>query len=247
MNPALEVRDLSASYDGDTLAIDSLSFSIPVGSLTAIVGPNGSGKSTTVKSIMGVIEPVSGEIKINGNPLTSASELVYVPQRSEIDWDFPLTVEDVVKQGLYPRLGLWKRPKKSDLEFVEQSMSDLGVIELRNRQIGELSGGQQQRTFLARALVQRGKIILMDEPFQGVDATTERAIVDLLHSLQSQGSTVVLVHHDISTVPQYFDHVLLLNRTVVAFGPTDTTFTRSNLQRTYGGRMAVFEDGSMLI
>ncbi len=243
---ALVVRDLTVTY-GDKPVVDRMTFTIAPGRLVGIVGPNGAGKTTMIKAIMGALPIVSGEIEVLGQRGRQAlRELVYVPQRASVDWDFPLTVRDVVMQGRYGSLGLLKRVTGADRDRVAAALDKVGITALADRQIGELSGGQQQRVFLARALAQDGKVFLMDEPFQGVDAATETAIIEVLRTLREQGSTVLVVHHDLSTVSDYFDEMLLLNVQLIAHGPTSEVFTAETLQRAYGGRLAVFGD-SMVV
>ncbi len=246
---ALQVEGLSVAYAGASdWAVKDVSFALPAGSLCAIVGPNGSGKSTTLKAIVGAIEHQKGTITVLGKDARQGrKEVIYVPQRSEVDWDFPLTVRDIAKQGLYGELGLLRRPSKAQLERVDAALEELGITKLADRQIGELSGGQQQRAFLARAVVQHGEILMMDEPFQGVDAATETSIIELLRDRKARGKTMILVHHDLSTVSDYFDHVLLLNSEQIAFGPTEDVYTVDNLQEAYGGRLAIFGEGRAAI
>lgn len=237
---ALEVRDLVITYDRH-VAVDALSFDVPQGCIMAIVGPNGSGKTTTLKGIVGAIRPRSGVVRI-APEIQKRRGLVYVPQRASVDWDFPLRVRDVVEQGRAVRAGLFGRLGPADREAVDRAMAEVGISDLAQRQIGELSGGQQQRTFLARALAQEGDLYIMDEPFQGVDAATEHAIVDVLGRVKDAGRTVLVVHHDLATVRAYFDRVLLMNRRAVACGPTQEVFHRRNLQLAYDGRLVQFDD-----
>ncbi len=241
-DPVVEVQQLNLSYD-DTPALSDVSFSLPAASLVGIVGPNGAGKSTLVKAIVGSKKPDSGTIRLFGKAANKGrSELTYVPQRGAVDWDFPITAEQVVWQGRYQSAGLLGRFKKEDRQAVADALEAVSISDLANRQIGALSGGQRQRVFLARALAQGGQLFVLDEPFAGVDAATESAIVDVLRSLRDQGKTVLVVHHDLSTVGEYFDHVVLLNRRLVACGPTAEAFTADQVQETYGGRVAIFAD-----
>jgi manganese/zinc/iron transport system ATP- binding protein len=211
---------------------------VPPGVLMAIVGPNGAGKSTLIKAILGLIKPVAGQTLIYGKPYVEQRRLVgYVPQRGSVDWDFPTSVLDVVMMGRYGHLGWIRRPGRAERESALEALQKVGMAQFAGRQISQLSGGQQQRTFLARALVQDAQVYFMDEPFQGVDATTERAIVDLLKELRGQGKSVIVVHHDLQTVPEYFDWALLLNVSRIAAGPVGKVFTEENLRRTYGGRI----------
>jgi manganese/zinc/iron transport system ATP- binding protein len=235
--PAIEVRDLTVAYRDKPVLWD-VDLDVPVGVLMAIVGPNGAGKTTLIKAILGLLEPAAGQVLINGETYREQRRSVaYVPQRGSVDWDFPTSVLDVVMMGLYGRLGWLRRPGTEDRRQAMAALDKVGMAEFADRQISQLSGGQQQRVFLARALVQNASIYLMDEPFQGVDATTEKAIVQLLQDLRASGSTVAVVHHDLQTVPEYFDWVLLLNVRRIAAGPVDEVFTEENLRATYGGRV----------
>ena len=237
--PSVEVHDLTVAYRTQPVLWD-VDLRLPEGQLIAIVGPNGAGKSTLLKTILGLVSPVTGWVQIFGEPYARRRSWVgYVPQRESVDWDFPTSALDVVTMGLYGQIGWLRRPGKAHRETALACLEKVGMRELAKRQISQLSGGQQQRVFLARALAQDARLYLMDEPFAGVDATTERAILTLLKELRSTGRTVVAVHHDLQTVAEYFDHVVLLNLRLVAAGPVDTTFTAENLQRTYGGRLTV--------
>ncbi|MEM8933807.1 MAG: metal ABC transporter ATP-binding protein [Acidobacteriota bacterium] len=237
--PAVEVHDLTVAYHTQPVLWD-VDLTLPEGELIAIVGPNGAGKSTLLKTILGLVQPITGWVRIHGDSYRRHRSWVgYVPQRESVDWDFPTSALDVVTMGLYGQLGWFRRPGSSERERALACLDHVGIRDLADRQISQLSGGQQQRVFLARALAQEARLYFMDEPFAGVDATTERAILGLLQELRSQGKTVVAVHHDLHTVAQYFDHVVLLNMRLVAAGPVDTTFTEENLQRTYGGRLTV--------
>jgi manganese/zinc/iron transport system ATP- binding protein len=235
--PALSVRDLTVAYQGRP-ALWSVDYDTPASGLVAIVGPNGAGKSTFIKACLGLVPALSGDVKMFGEPLSRARDRVgYVPQRGSVDWDFPVSALDVVAMGRYGHVGVGRRLSRSDREAAMAALSQVGLTELAQRQIGELSGGQQQRVFLARALAQDSQLYFMDEPFAGVDAVTERAILELLRKLDNENRTVVCVHHDLQTVSDYFDHVLLLNRTKVAAGPVATTLTPENIARAYGGRL----------
>lgn len=236
--PAVNVTDLTVAYEEKPVLWD-IDMQVPPGVLMAIVGPNGAGKTTLIKSILGLIEPVAGQVQIYGASYDDQRRLVgYVPQRGSVDWDFPTSVLDVVMMGRYGSLGWFRRPGREEREAAMAALEKVGMAKYAERQISQLSGGQQQRTFLARALVQDALIYFMDEPFQGVDATTERAIVTLLKELRAAGKTVVVVHHDLQTVPEYFDWVMLLNVRNIASGPVGVVFTEDNLRRTYGGRIA---------
>jgi manganese/zinc/iron transport system ATP- binding protein len=238
-SPALEVHDLTVAYARKPVLWD-VDFTVPGGNLIAVIGPNGAGKSTLLKSVMGLLPVASGWIKIYGQPVDTQRKLIgYVPQRESVDWDFPTDALDVVLMGTYGKLGWFKKPGKAEKELAMNCLDQLGMASFANRQISQLSGGQQQRVFLARALAQQAQIYFMDEPFAGVDAATENAIVTLLRELKEQGKTVFVVHHDLETVREYFDHVVLLNMRVIASGPTETTFTHENLQKTYGGKLTV--------
>jgi manganese/zinc/iron transport system ATP- binding protein len=211
----------------------------------AIVGPNGAGKTTLIKSILGLIRPVAGHVQVLGGPYRQRRESVaYVPQRGSVDWDFPTNVLDVVEMGRYGALGWIRRPGKPERERALDALRKVGMEAFAGRQISQLSGGQQQRVFLARALAQDADIYLMDEPFQGVDATTERAIVDILRELRATGKTVIAVHHDLQTVSEYFDWVTLLNVRLIASGPVIDVFTEENLRLTYGGMAAILREGN---
>jgi manganese/zinc/iron transport system ATP- binding protein len=221
----------------------NVDLAVPAGKLVGIIGPNGAGKSTLIKSIMGLLPLSSGWVQIFGKPVNQQRDKVgYVPQRESVDWTFPVTAMDVVLMGRYGALPWWKRIGRSDKEYARQCLDKVGMAPYATRQISNLSGGQQQRVFLARALAQQSQIYLMDEPFAGVDAATESAIVKLLQDLRAGGKTVLVVHHDLQTVQQYFDMVILLNMRLVAFGDTETVFTQEILQKTYGGRLTVLTE-----
>ena len=238
--PALSVRALTVSY-GDRPVLRSVSFDVPRGKLVGIVGPNGAGKSTLLKAMLGLIEPNGGSVRVYGKPVGEArAEVAYVPQTEAVDWDFPVTVFDVVLMGRYGRLGLFGRPKAVDRRAALRALSQVSMGEFVNRHIRQLSGGQQKRVFIARALCQEAEILLLDEPFAGVDAATEQAIFELMDRLTGEGKTLIVVNHDLSVLDK-FDLVLLLNQQVVAFGPTDRTITDANLRRTYGGRLTLLD------
>ena len=236
--PAIEVTDLTVAYRDKPVLWD-VDLTVPPGNLMAIVGPNGAGKTTLIKAILGLVKPAAGKVLIYGQPYPQQRRLVgYVPQRGSVDWDFPTSVEDVVRMGRYGHLGWVRRPGAAERDAALEALAKVGMREFAGRQISQLSGGQQQRVFLARALAQDAQLYFMDEPFQGVDATTERAIVRLLQDLRAAGKTVVAVHHDLQTVPEYFDWVAMLNVRLIASGPVDQVFTEGNLRLTYGGRIA---------
>ena len=235
---AIQVTDLTVAYQDKPVLWD-IDLDVPPGVLLSIVGPNGAGKTTLIKAILGLVRPAAGNVLIYDKPYEAQRRIVgYVPQRGSVDWDFPTNVLDVVMMGCYGALGWIRRPGKKTRELAMQALEKVGMQAYTTRQISQLSGGQQQRVFLARALVQDATVYLMDEPFQGVDATTERAIVTLLQELRADGKTVVVVHHDLQTVTDYFDWVMLLNIRRIASGPVAEAFTPDNLRETYGGRLA---------
>jgi len=234
---AVDVRDLTVAYHEKPVLWD-IDLAVPHGVLMAVVGPNGAGKTTLIKAILGLIRPAAGEILVDGLPYERQRHRVaYVPQRGSVDWDFPTSVLDLVMMGLYGKLGWIRRPRARHRQLALDALRQVEMELFAPRQISQLSGGQQQRVFLARALVQAADIYFMDEPFQGVDAVTERSIIELLRELRSLGKTVVVVHHDLQTVPEYFDSVLLLNVRRIASGPISEVFTEDNLRATYGGRV----------
>ena len=234
---AISVTDLTVAYRERPVLWD-VDVTVPAGALMAVLGPNGAGKTTLIKAILGLIPIAAGDVRIEGKPYAEQRRLVgYVPQRGSVDWDFPTTVLDVVMMGRYGSLGWLRRPGRRERDAALAALEKVGMADFRARQISQLSGGQQQRVFLARALVQEARVYFMDEPFQGVDARTERTIVDLLKELRSQGRTVMLVHHDLQTVAEYFDCVTLLNVRRIACGPVAEVFNEENLRLTYGGRV----------
>ena len=235
---AVQAMDLTLAYQQRPVLWD-VDLEVPRGVLMAIVGPNGAGKTTLLRTVLGLLRPAAGEVLVFGRPYAEQRrQVAYVPQRGSVDWDFPTTALDVVTMGTYGGLGWVRRPSASERARATAALAHVGMQDFADRQINQLSGGQQQRVFLARALVQDANVYLMDEPFQGVDATTERAIVDLLRALRAEGKTVVAVHHDLQTVAEYFDEVMLLNVRRIAAGPVDRVFTEENLRLTYGGRVA---------
>ncbi len=240
--PPIEVSDLTVAYSHRPVLRD-INLKLPGGQLIAIIGPNGAGKSTLLKSIMGILTPAFGQVRIFGKPLEEQRGLVaYVPQRGAVDWDFPANAMDVVLMGRYGKLGVFQRPRPQDKEIARACLAKVAMERFANRQINQLSGGQQQRVFLARALAQEAGIYLMDEPFAGVDAATERSIIELLRELKTQQKTVVCVHHDLQTITTYFDHVVLVNLRLIASGSTVDTFTGENLRATYGGGLTLLTD-----
>lgn len=230
---AVEVEDLTVTY-GDLPALWDIDFTVPSGVMMAVVGPNGAGKSTLIKAIMGFIRPVAGGVRVFGRPASSMlARMAYVPQRTALDWDFPTDVLDVVMMGTYGALGWYRRPGARERELALEALDRVAMRPLGGRSIGELSGGQAQRVLLARALVQRADVYLLDEPLQGLDAPTEHAIVRVLHELRAEGKSIVAAHHNLQTVPEYFDHVFLLNQRAIAWGPVREVFTEANVRATY--------------
>lgn len=244
---AFEIHDMTVAYHRKPV-LWNIDLVIPEGKLVGIIGPNGAGKTTLIKAALGLVPLASGKVEIYGQPYVRQRNLVgYVPQRESVDWDFPVTVDDVVLMGTYGRLGWFRRPGKAEREIARICLDQVGMRAYAKRQIRQLSGGQQQRVFLARALAQHAKLYFMDEPFAGVDAATESIIIDLLQKLRDEGKTVFVVHHDLQTVRKYFDHVILLNMRLVASGSTDTTFTNENLHKTYGGRLTILDEAAEAI
>lgn len=220
-----------------------MEFEAPKNSLVAIVGPNGAGKSTFIKACLELIPRATGNVEFWGAPYKDQRSYVgYVPQRESVDWDFPISAHEVVCMGRYQKIGWLKRVSKAHKDFAEECLVKVGMQDFKKRQINQLSGGQQQRVFLARALAQEAELYFMDEPFAGVDATTEKSIIEVLRSLKAEGKTVLSVHHDLSTVREYFDEVLLMNSRLIAAGPVQSTFTEENLKRTYGGRLTLLDE-----
>lgn len=237
----LTISDLSVAYQKKPV-LRNVSFEVKEGELVGVIGPNGAGKSTLMKAALGLIPSISGEVLVYGKPYKQQRKMIgYVPQRESVDWDFPTNALDVVLMGRYGHLGWFRRPGSKDKAIALECLNKVGMADFAGRQISQLSGGQQQRVFLARALAQDAKLYFMDEPFAGVDAATEKAIITLLQELKLQGKTVIVVHHDLATVQDYFDSVLLLNVELQAFGPTAEIFTQEKLQRTYGGRLAFLD------
>ncbi len=234
----IDVTDLTVAYNEKPVLWD-IDCMIDEGILMAIVGPNGAGKSTLIKAILGLVEPAAGSVRIYGKPYEEVRKRVgYVPQRGSVDWDFPTNAIDVVTMGRYGHLGWFRRPGRKDREIALEALDKVGMGDFAGRQISKLSGGQQQRVFLARALVQEADLYLMDEPFVGVDATTERTIINLLQELRSRGKTLIVVHHDLQTLKEYFDWAMLLNVRRIALGPVDEVISEENLKLAYGGRAA---------
>jgi len=235
---AVELRDVTVTYNNGHVALHNASFRLSAGTICALVGVNGSGKSTLFKAVMGFLKPTGGSVKIAGQSVNIAQRknwVAYVPQSEEVDWSFPVSVWDVVLMGRYGYMNFLRIPRPEDKRIAMESLKRVGMFDFRNRQIGELSGGQKKRVFLARALAQCGKIMLLDEPFTGVDVKTESAIVDLLRELRQEGHIILVSTHNLGSVPDFCDQVVLINRTVLAFGPTKEIFTEENLSRTFGG------------
>ncbi|OAV43387.1 metal ABC transporter ATP-binding protein [Lewinella sp. 4G2] len=241
MATAISVADLSVSYDRKRV-LSNIFLEIEEGHRYGILGPNGSGKSTLLKSMLGLIDDYTGRVEILGKDVADVRRrVVYVPQRSEIDFTFPTTVRDVVLMGRYPHKRVFQRLNEADRKLAEEAMRELGILDLQHRQIGELSGGQQQRTFLARALAQQADILFLDEPFVGVDIPTEEKIIEVLRRLSAAGKTLMIVHHDLQAVPDYFDHVILLNQRLIGYGKTEEVFTPELLRRAFGGQLAMLQ------
>jgi manganese/iron transport system ATP-binding protein len=237
---------VTVTYRNGLTALTDASFAIPQGTITALVGVNGAGKSTLFKAIMGFVPVARGTIRLLGMPVRDALRqnlVAYVPQAEEVDWSFPVLVEDVVMMGRYGHMGFLRRPSANDRAKVDQALARVGLTDLRHRQIGELSGGQKKRVFLARALAQEGRIILLDEPFTGVDVTTEEQIITLLRALRDEGHVMLVSTHNLGSVPDFCDRTVLVKGTVLAHGPTETTFTRENLERAFGGVLRHFTLG----
>jgi len=241
MPPLLDIHDVTVAYHRKPVIWD-VDLTLDGPQLAAIVGPNGAGKSTLIKAVLGLVPMASGRVEIFGQPVAKVRQRIgYVPQRESVDWDFPVSVLDVVLMGTYGQLGWIRRPGKAERDWARHCLDKVGLAHYERQQIGQLSGGQQQRVFLARALVQKADIYFMDEPMAGVDAATERTIFQVLSELRDAGKTIIAVHHDLRTVPQYFDYVVLLNVRLVAAGPRERVFTPENLRKTYGGRLAILD------
>jgi manganese/zinc/iron transport system ATP- binding protein len=237
----LDIHDVTVAYHRKPVLWD-VDLTLDKPQLAAVVGPNGAGKSTLIKAVLGLVPMASGRVEIFGRPVAAGRKRIgYVPQRESVDWDFPVSVLDVVLMGTYGRLGWFRRPGTAERDWARQCLAKVGLAAHERQQIGQLSGGQQQRVFLARALAQQADIYFMDEPMAGVDAATERMIFQVLRELKAAGKTIIAVHHDLRTVPQYFDYVVLLNVRLVAAGPREATFTPENLRKTYGGRLALLD------
>jgi len=238
----IEIEGLSVSY-GKKRVLSNIYLTAESGNIYGVIGPNGAGKSTLFKAILGLLEPNTGKVRINGKSIRSQRKtVVYVPQRSQVDWHFPATVQDIVLMGRYPHKKILDRLNEEDYDIAHQAMVKAGIENLKTRQIGALSGGQQQRVFIARALAQEADVFLLDEPFVGVDITTEERIISILKGLAEKGKTLLVVHHDLSTVPAYFDKVILINQRLIAYGDTETTFSEENIAATYGGQLPILHE-----
>jgi manganese/zinc/iron transport system ATP- binding protein len=244
--PALQAYQLTVNYDKTPVLWD-LSFAVPAGHIVGIIGPNGAGKTTLIKTALNLITPINGNVEFFGQPLKSVRQRVaYIPQKEAVDWDFPITVLDLVLMGRYGRLGLFKWPRKADREAAKSYLDKVGMLQYANRQISQLSGGQQQRVFIARALLQEADLYFMDEPFVGIDIATEKVIMDLLHQLKSEGKTIFVVHHDLNSVESYFDWVIMLNMHLVASGKVSEVFNQETLFSAYGKSHALFGEAAKL-
>ena len=242
----ISIKGLSVSYEKKRV-LTNIFLNFKAGNLYGVIGPNGAGKSTLFKAILGLIDINAGTIKIEGEPIkTKRKKVVYVPQKSEVDWSFPATVYDIVLMGRYPHKKIFQRQNTEDYSIAMEALEEVGISDLKDRQIGALSGGQQQRVFIARALCQQAEIFLLDEPFVGVDMTTEEHIIKILKKLASQGKTLLVVHHDLSTVPEYFNKVLLLNQRKIAFGDTDVAFTAEHIAQAYSGQLPILHQIGMI-
>lgn len=243
----LDVHDVTVAYHQKPV-LWNIDLTLNEPKLVGVVGPNGAGKSTLIKAILGLVPMAHGTVTVFDQPLAKQRHRIgYVPQRESVDWDFPVTVFDVVLMGTYGQLGWFRRPGSKQKAWAKECLEKVNLADMMHRQIGQLSGGQQQRTFLARALAQQADIYFMDEPMAGVDAATESVIFSLLREMRDQGRLVIVVHHDLRTVPQYYDHVIMLNTRLIAHGATKETFTPENLRRTYGGRLSVLEEAGEAI
>ncbi len=246
MQSIISVSGLSVSYEKKRV-LTNIFLEMEAGKIYGIVGPNGAGKSTLFKAILGLVESNTGTVKVNDKKIeTQRREVVYVPQKNDVDWTFPATVFDIVLMGRYPHKKIFQRLSKADKAMAMDALEEVGMTEFRDRQIGELSGGQQQRVFLARALCQEADIFFLDEPFVGVDMLTEEKIIQILKRLAEEGKTLLVVHHDLSTVEDYFDKVVLLNQRLVAYGDTETTFTKENIAKAYGGQLPILHKTGMI-
>ncbi len=243
---AFLVEQLTVTYEKNAVLWD-LNFTVPPGKMVGIIGPNGAGKSTLFKAALGIVKPISGKVLFFGKPFKEIrSKVAYVPQRSSVDWDFPITVLDLVLMGRYPRLGLFKRFRPADKQAALNVLERVGMQDFAHRQIKQLSGGQQQRTFLARALLQEADIYLLDEPFAGIDMASEKQIIDILNQLRLEGKTLFIVHHNLATLDQYFDWVIMLNTCLIANGPVAEVFHPENVMRSYGKNVVLLDEVAKL-
>jgi manganese/iron transport system ATP-binding protein len=241
--PGIITSDLTVTYNNGNTALRNVSFEIPQGTITALVGVNGAGKSTLFKALMGFMPTIKGEISILGQSVKSAlkeNSIAYVPQAEEVDWSFPVLVQDVVMMGRYGHMGFFRKPSPNDILEVDYAINRVGMTDFKDRQIGELSGGQRKRVFLARALAQKSQVILLDEPFTGVDVKTETAIIELLGEMRKEGKIMLVSTHNLGSVPEFCDRTILIKETVLAYGKTENTFTRQNLELTFGGVLRHF-------
>lgn len=246
MDPVISIKGLSVSYEKKRV-LSNIFLDITPGHVYGVLGPNGAGKSTLFKSILGLIDIMSGDIKIWGGSVEEHRvRLAYIPQKDDVDWDFPATVRDIVSMGRYPHKSLFQPFNSEDRDRINQALEDMGIADLAERQIGRLSGGQQQRVFIARALAQEAELLFLDEPFVGVDMTTEDKIITILKDLAKKGKTMLVVHHDLSSVENYFDSVILLNQRLISAGSIDTTFTQENLRKAYGSQLTILHKAGML-
>ncbi|MEM9919588.1 MAG: metal ABC transporter ATP-binding protein [Bacteroidota bacterium] len=243
---SISIKGLSVSYDRKVV-LSNIYLELEPGKICGVIGPNGAGKSTLFKAILGLIETNSGTVLIHGKNIKDMrKKVVYVPQKNDVDWNFPATVMDVVLMGRYPHKSIFQRLQAEDEQLARAALQEVGIENLIDRQIGELSGGQQQRVFLARALCQQAEVFLLDEPFVGVDVTTEEKIIQVLKKLASEGKTLLVVHHDLSTAKNYFDRIVLLNQRLVAYGDTSVTFTEENIAKAYGGQLTILHKTGMI-
>ena len=241
---AIEAEDLHVHY-GKTTVLWDINFQIPTGLIVGVFGPNGAGKSTLFKTALGLIKPLSGKISLLGEPIHAGRcKVAYVPQRESVDWDFPITAEEVVLMGRYGRMGLFGRIRRSDREAALHALDLVGMADLAKKQIGQLSGGQQQRLFIARSFLQNADVFLLDEPFAGVDLATEKAIMDLLRKQRDLGKTILIIHHDLTVIEEYFDWALLLNTRFIACGPSQTAANQENLKRAFGKGQSLFDEAT---
>jgi len=242
----IEINGLSVSYDRKRV-LTNIFLNVERGNVYGVIGPNGAGKSTLFKAVLGLLDVNSGTIKVNGGDVENQrKKLAYVPQRDDVDWSFPATVLDIVMMGRFPHKKLFSSMSSNDKAIAQKALADLGIEHLKNRQIGQLSGGQQQRVFIARALCQEAEIFLLDEPFVGVDITTEEKIIFILKKLAAEGKTLLVVHHDLSTVSEYFDKVILINQRLIAAGDTETTFNQTNITATYSAQLSILQKTGLI-